>query len=47
MQNYIEVYLNSNRTKKRKLDQLVTSETIDGGRLREAATRKDDQRILL
>ena len=35
------------RTKKRKLDQLVTSETVDGGKLREAATRKDDQRILL
>lgn len=34
-------------TKNRKLDQLATSETIDGGRLCEAATRKDDQRILL
>lgn len=29
------------------MDQLVTSETIDGGKLRETATKKDEQRILL
>ena len=29
------------------MDQLISAETIDGGKLREAATRKNDQRILI
>ena len=35
------------RTRKRIQDKLVSAETVDGGKLREAATRKEDQRILV
>ena len=34
-------------SKKRKLCKLITAETIDGGKLREAATQKDDHRVLV
>ena len=39
--------LTSKSTKKRKPDKLVSAETIDGGKLREAATAKNDQKILV
>ena len=29
------------------MDKLVSAETVDGGKLRETATKKDDQSILL
>ena len=35
------------RTRKRTQDKLVSAETVDGGKLREAATRKEGQRILV
>ena len=35
------------RTRKRIQDKLVSAETVDGGKLREAATRKEDQKILV
>eukprot|EP00795_Rhopilema_esculentum_P003902 gene3902-15218_t len=34
-------------TKKRKLDNLVSAETLDGGKLRAAAIAKRDERILI
>ncbi len=37
--------LNTQKTRKRKLDNLVTAETVDGGWLREAA-KKNDESIL-
>ena len=30
-----------------KLDKLVSAKTVDGGKLREAATRKSDEIILI
>ena len=35
------------RTRKRTQDKLVSAETVDGGKLHEAATRKEDQTILV
>jgi hypothetical protein len=41
------IFVIQQSTRKRKLDQLISAETIDAGKLREAATRKDDQQILI
>ena len=35
------------RKRKRTQDKLVSAKTVDGGKLREAAIRKEDQRILV
>ncbi|XP_046844143.1 uncharacterized protein LOC124438172 [Xenia sp. Carnegie-2017] len=40
-------FVTQSETRKRVLDKLVTAETKDGGKLREAATRKEDRRILV
>ncbi len=42
--NYKTLY--TQKTRKRKLDKLVTAETVDGGLLREAAEKKNDESIL-
>ena len=41
------VVITQQYTRKRNLDQLISVETIDGGKLREAATKKNDQQILI
>ena len=35
------------KSKRRKLDQMVSAETVDGGKLKEAATKKADESILI
>ncbi|XP_065062403.1 uncharacterized protein LOC135689181 [Rhopilema esculentum] len=49
VKNQLHVRLNffSQKTKTRKLDKLVSAEALDGGKLREAAKRKNDQKILI
>ena len=42
--NYKTLY--TQKTRKRKLDKLITAETVDGGLLREAAEKKNDESIL-
>jgi hypothetical protein len=37
----------SRESKKRKLDKMVSVETVDGGKLKEAATKKADESILI
>ncbi|XP_028419097.1 uncharacterized protein LOC114544759 [Dendronephthya gigantea] len=40
-------YFTESKSKKRKLDKLVSAETVDGGKLKEAATRKNDESVLI
>jgi hypothetical protein len=43
----IETSASSRESKKRKLDKMVSVETVDGGKLKEAATKKADESILI
>lgn len=47
IERIINKFLYTQKTRKRKLDKLVAAETFDGGMLREAAEKKNDESILM